>query len=522
MITRGELQRSVSPKFTRKLIGTVIKQEDKKPKVKLEEDFSRNTRRQNKSWPKDAKLVHLDRTPCSEECMKTHPDDDDVPASLNKSIKETYGSKTKELQVVPGAANETVTELDKKKENSKIASSTTMEVCGVSNKTDLNNTSSLPNKGTTENKNKEKDDETANDTPSRIAPEAIKKDYSTITEDSALPEISSTHTYASSDKRIDLQNDLDADSVTQPNTEILEELNEFSNVLNLDDDLLNTELPLVGVRNSEQINTEPLMDLEIAMENAKFLEANPIIPPSMAKPAVAHSRTVRGSRTISTSSTADNSNRPHNTHRSRSSNTADTADNSKEKLIRSAKGTVHITNYVLRKPTPEETKKKKFKCESCTYTGYSHQSISTHYAVSHPPCYCTVCGKVYSNPNALARHMYSHQEKKEYECEDCYQKFSFESELTAHRMKHRTTPAFTCMFPWCNKVFMRMSELNLHVVTHSGKTYYCNKCEYETNNPRNLRDHKRSHSDELRYKCKYCEERFKYTSGRKRHTDSTH
>ena len=38
MITRGELQRGVSPKFTRKLIGTAIKEEeDNKSKIKQEE-----------------------------------------------------------------------------------------------------------------------------------------------------------------------------------------------------------------------------------------------------------------------------------------------------------------------------------------------------------------------------------------------------------------------------------------------------------------------------------------------------
>ena len=118
--------------------------------------------------------------------------------------------------------------------------------------------------------------------------------------------------------------------------------------------------------------------------------------------------------------------------------------------------------------------------------------------------------------------MYVHQENKDYECADCYERFCFESELRAHRMKHRERPAFKCMFHKCGKEFMRMSELNSHVVTHSGKTYNCKKCDYETNNPRQLRDHQRCHSDELRYKCKYCEERFKYTSGRKRHTDKEH
>ena len=115
---------------------------------------------------------------------------------------------------------------------------------------------------------------------------------------------------------------------------------------------------------------------------------------------------------------------------------------------------------MLRRPTPEEAKTKKFRCDVCEFTGYSRASISIHYAASHPPCYCSVCGKVYANPNALSRHMYVHDPDKPYQCEDCQQTFSFESELTSHHMKHRTRPSFKCMFHNCGKEFMRMSELN--------------------------------------------------------------
>ena len=123
-----------------------------------------------------------------------------------------------------------------------------------------------------------------------------------------------------------------------------------------------------------------------------------------------------------------------------------------------------------------------------------------------PPCYCDVCGKVYSNPSALARHKYVHNQEKPYACTDCDERFSFQSELTSHRMKHRTTNAFRCMFHNCGKEFKRMSELNSQVVIHSGIIHSCTKCDYTTNNPRQLRDHQRSHSDEKRYKCIYCDE----------------
>ena len=130
------------------------------------------------------------------------------------------------------------------------------------------------------------------------------------------------------------------------------------------------------------------MDLEIAMDNAKFLDANPL-----------HGNT--------TNSHGSTNNRNYTAERSRSQRTG-TTNNSTVTCIRSPKGTVHIRQHVLRKPTPEETKSKTFKCETCTYTGYSRASISIHYTASHPPCYCNTCGKVYANPNALTRHMYAH------------------------------------------------------------------------------------------------------------------
>ena len=70
IITRNRLQRMASPNTRAKLIGTAIKVE---PAVKKEDDVKKepivNTQRLDRSWPKSAKLVHLDRTPCSEECI---------------------------------------------------------------------------------------------------------------------------------------------------------------------------------------------------------------------------------------------------------------------------------------------------------------------------------------------------------------------------------------------------------------------------------------------------------------------
>ena len=70
IIMQNRLQRMASPNTRAKLIGIAIKIE---MAVKKEDEVKKepivNTQRSDRSWPKSARLVHLDRTLCSEECI---------------------------------------------------------------------------------------------------------------------------------------------------------------------------------------------------------------------------------------------------------------------------------------------------------------------------------------------------------------------------------------------------------------------------------------------------------------------
>ena len=500
MITRGELQRSVSPKFIRKLIGTYVKDETddkddvkRKIKIKEEEELRQNqvnTQRKNKSWPTDARLVHVDRTPCSEECMKTHSDDSEP--ELNKEGTKTYGKpnsiNTKDLQ---GVHNENLNQLEEESENNQDVSYNATEKSFNSDTT----LPAVPKAVTREDHPPEvsKDGDIGTTDKSESGIVADEVDETLGSEDPLLPEIEQNVPENSTTGTIDLQSDLAVGNVTHVDTEILEELNEFSSLLTLEED--NVDLPLFGDNTTiESLGTA--LDLEITMDNAQFLNAHPIISSnssdrrSRPDPAsTSHNATPRNSDSVGNIPPATSHSSKGTPHSSSPAGNTSTSRTTTSHHHSPKKGTITITSHVLRKPTPEETRSKKFKCEACEFTGYSRAAISIHYADSHPPCYCTQCGKVYANPNALSRHMCSHNPNKPFNCADCNQSFSFESELASHRMKHRTRPSFKCMFPTCRKEFRRMSELNSHVVVHSGKTHYCEKCSYTTNNPRQLRDH---------------------------------
>ena len=75
----------------------------------------------------------------------------------------------------------------------------------------------------------------------------------------------------------------------------------------------------------------------------------------------------------------------------------------------------------------------------------------------------------------------------------------------------------TCMT--CQKTFKSKSELNKHVVSHSGKTWNCQKCKYFTNDPRNLRAHMHLHGPSSRYPCENCNKSFKHYQQLKRHRE---
>ena len=92
-----------SPNTRAKLIGTAIKVE---PAVKKEDDVKKepivNTLRKDRSWPKSAKLIHLDRTPRSEECIandhyrkyQDFPDDSPAEPCVTPSKNDTSATDT--------------------------------------------------------------------------------------------------------------------------------------------------------------------------------------------------------------------------------------------------------------------------------------------------------------------------------------------------------------------------------------------------------------------------------------------
>ena len=194
-----------------------------------------------------------------------------------------------------------------------------------------------------------------------------------------------------------------------------------------------------------------------------------------------------------------------------------TSDGGAKPKTTQKKGTFTMKKHGLPKPTPTP---RLFHCpfEGCERSTNTAGELNAHYRRRHPPVKCSICGREFDTPSSLNKHKYTHNTPK-HVCDHCGECFHFKSHYNSHIRKHLKNPSFQCMSSGCGKWFKRKGELNAHLVVHSGETVNCEEegCSYSTNDPRNLRAHLRSHSDELPFKCIFCGKGHRYEEQKKRH-----
>ena len=474
---RVEAQRKMNLGNGKKLeVGTKIKKEDvdKKPDIKLEEseikriEVRNKERNKHKKWPTDARLVHIDGTACSPECMKTSDyhkelDENEFDRINKQKQQEKLTIATASSGETARACEETnsVSSVDHQKQHNELPVATPVENANTStdyatyrnstNKLPMDATDPLTSVGETAELS---DIESTNSCKNIIditresqilphiaeeendpnLPATVTKELDVVTEkpstlkcynidkstraesNQELPDIPLLSTAdilpgaTMSAHDTDLMDTASPSDITLPdeNLPLLaqnELLDDFETLLSLDNDYDNTNLMPVGgaptVDIIKEINNDAGVnqDLEIAMDNARFLDENLLL----------------------THNTTDSSN---------------TSNRVPEKIPVSPRGSFRTKTHGIKKLTPEERKDKKFKCEDCEFFAYSRRGVSEHYTQKHGSCICEYCDRYFTNPHALKRHQYDHSIDKSYQCKDCDQEFYFQSELTAHCMKH--------------------------------------------------------------------------------------
>jgi len=163
------------------------------------------------------------------------------------------------------------------------------------------------------------------------------------------------------------------------------------------------------------------------------------------------------------------------------------------------------------------TGEKPYKCSFCDMkflSKYYHRTHELGHKGELPQC--PVCGGRYMN---LRAHMLTHDDsvdKNKHVCSVCKKGFRMASDLNRHMLMHSGEKRYTCQD--CGGRFRSFSNLKTHMASHTKeKNHVCSVCGSSFSLKVSLNSHMRTHSDERPYSCETCGKAFKWNHILKRH-----
>ncbi|KAK7944831.1 hypothetical protein WMY93_000559 [Mugilogobius chulae] len=150
---------------------------------------------------------------------------------------------------------------------------------------------------------------------------------------------------------------------------------------------------------------------------------------------------------------------------------------------------------------------------------------------------CPKCDKVFDRAAKYESHTRVHTGEKPFQCEICLQCYSTKSNLTVHKKKHdddtfSSKKEHQC--PVCNKLHASKKTLAKHIrrfhpdhiqenkSKKRSEGWKCAICQKTFTRRPHLQEHMILHSQELPFKCSFCDQYFKSRFARLKHQEKSH
>ncbi|CAG2112165.1 unnamed protein product [Medioppia subpectinata] len=164
----------------------------------------------------------------------------------------------------------------------------------------------------------------------------------------------------------------------------------------------------------------------------------------------------------------------------------------------------------------KHTKERAYKCEECgkrfTTAHYLrvHKKIHTEDSRKYR-CSWVGCDSTFRTKQRLLVHMQSHEQLRQYPCDECDLRFNNRGSLYRHRQRHSGARPYVCDWPACGAAYKDLSMINRHKETHLAvKQYVCDieGCGKGFVTKSYLYQHKNQHS--LPFVCSWpaCDRRY--------------